>query len=122
MSWIVNNWEEEWSGKAANIIKELVSNVFEFVNSLLLTHTSWMEEYQQRKMPAVTSVIERQDVVMDAWQMIVADFDAEMADGKETFGRNPTQQSVKEEYSIYIMGALSAGSMVNTLGFWKVRI
>jgi hypothetical protein len=37
-------------------------------------------------MPAVTSVIERQDVVMDAWQMIVADFDTKMADGKETFG------------------------------------
>jgi hypothetical protein len=45
-----------------------------------------MEEYWQQKMPAVTSVIEHQDVVMDAWQMIVADFDAEMADGKETFG------------------------------------
>jgi hypothetical protein len=41
-----------------------------------------MEEYQQQKMPAVTSVIECQDVVMDAWQMIVADFNAEMADGK----------------------------------------
>jgi hAT family C-terminal dimerisation region len=81
-----------------------------------------MEEYQQRKMPAVTSVIEHQDVVMDAWQMIVADFNAEIADGKETFGRNPTQQSVKEEYSIYVMGASSAGSMVDTLGFWKVRI
>jgi hypothetical protein len=73
-------------------------------------------------MPAVTSVIERQDVVMDAWQMIVTDFNTEMADGKETFGRNFTQQSVKEEYSIYIMGALSAGSMVDTLGFWKVII
>jgi hAT family C-terminal dimerisation region len=73
-------------------------------------------------MLAVTSVIECQDVVMDAWQMIVADFDAEMADGKKTFGRNPTQQSVKEEYFIYIMSALSAGSMVDTLGFWKVRI
>jgi hypothetical protein len=41
-----------------------------------------MEEYRQQKMPAVTSVIEHQDVVMDAWQMIVADFDAEMADAK----------------------------------------
>jgi hypothetical protein len=73
-------------------------------------------------MPTVTSVIEHQDVVMDAWQMIVADFDADMADGKETFGQNPTQQSVKEEYSMCVMGALSAGSMVDTLGFWKVRI
>jgi hAT family C-terminal dimerisation region len=73
-------------------------------------------------MPAVTSVIGCQDVVMDAWQMIVADFDTKMADGKETFGQNPTQQSVKEEYFIYVIGALSAGSMVDTLGFWKVRI
>jgi hypothetical protein len=81
-----------------------------------------MEEYWQHKIPAVTSVIERQGVVMDAWQMIVADFDAKMADGKETFGQNPIQQSVKEEYSIYVMGALSAGSTVDTLGFWKVRI
>jgi hypothetical protein len=81
-----------------------------------------MEKYRQRKIPAVTSVIEHQDVVVDAWQMIIADFDAEMVDGKKTFGRNPTQQSVKEEYSIYVMGALSAGSTVDTLGFWKVRI
>jgi hypothetical protein len=56
---------------------------------------------------------------MDAWQMIVTDFDAEMADGKETFGRKPTQQSVQEEYLIYIMGALSAGSMVDMLGFGR---
>jgi hAT family C-terminal dimerisation region len=81
-----------------------------------------MEEYWQQKMPAVTSVIEHQDVVMDAWQMIVTNFNAEMVDGKETFGQNPTQQSVKEEYSIYVMGALSDGSMVDTLGFWKVGI
>ena len=31
MSWIINNWEEEWSDKAANTIKELVSIVSEFV-------------------------------------------------------------------------------------------
>ena len=80
-----------------------------------------MEEYREQNMPTATSTIEHQDVVMDAWQMIVADFDAEIADGKETFGQKPTQQSVKEEYSIYVMGALSAGSTVDTLGFWKVR-
>ena len=80
-----------------------------------------MEEYRAQNMPAATlAPIEHQDVVMDAWQMIVADFDAEIADGKETFGRKSTQQSVHEEYSIYVAGALSAGSTVDTLGFWKV--
>jgi hypothetical protein len=80
-----------------------------------------MEEYREQNMPEATSATEHQDVVMDAWQMIVADFDAEMADGKVTFGQKPTQQSVQDEYSIYVMGALSAGSTVDTLGFWKVR-
>jgi hypothetical protein len=59
---------------------------------------------------------------MDAWQRIVADFDAEMADGKATFSRKPIQQSMVEEYSTYVMGALSARSTFDTLGFWKVRI
>jgi FPC/CPF motif-containing protein YcgG len=81
-----------------------------------------MEDYRQQYMPAATSVIEKQDVQMDAWQRMVADFDAEIADGRNTFGRKPTQQSVQEEYSIYVMGALSAGSTVDTLGFWKVKI
>ena len=80
-----------------------------------------MEEYREQNLPAATSATEHQDIVMDAWQMIVADFDAEIADGKETFGQKPTQQSVQEEYSIYVMGSLSAGSTVDTLGFWKVR-
>ena len=80
-----------------------------------------MEDYRQRYMPAATSVVEKQDVQMDAWQKMVADFDAEIADSKETFGWKLTQQSVQEEYSIYVMGALSAGSTVDTLGFWKVR-
>ena len=71
-------------------------------------------------MPTTTSATEHQDAVMDAWQIIVANFDAEISDGKETFGRKAAQQSVEEEYSIYVMGALSAGSTVDTLGFWKV--
>lgn len=79
-----------------------------------------MEEYREYDKPIATSTPEDKDVVMDAWQKIVADFDAEMADGKETFTRKPTQQSVKEEYSTYVMGALSAGSTFDTLGFWKV--
>jgi hypothetical protein len=63
------------------------------------------------------SATEHQGVMMDAWQWIVADFDAKMADGKATFSRKPTQQSMVEEYSTYVMGALSAGSTFNTLGF-----
>jgi hypothetical protein len=81
-----------------------------------------MEEYQEQYKPTATSAAEHQEVVMDAWQRIVADFDAEMADGKATSSRKPIQQSVAEEYSTYVMGALSAGSTFNTLGFWKVRI
>ena len=80
-----------------------------------------MEDYRQQYIPAATSVIEKKDVQMDAWQRMVADFDAEIADGQDTFGPKPTQQSVQEEYSTYVMGALSAGSTVDTLGFWKVK-
>jgi hypothetical protein len=80
-----------------------------------------MEEYLEQDRPAAVSDAEHQEVVLDAWQMIVADFDAEISDGKETFGWKATQQSAQEEYAIYVMGALSAGSTLNTLGFWKVR-
>ena len=38
------------------------------------------------------SAAEHQSVVMDAWQLIVADYDREIGDGKETFGTKPTQQ------------------------------
>jgi hAT family C-terminal dimerisation region len=79
-----------------------------------------MEEYRERGNPIATSAAEHQDVAMDAWQMMIATYDAELADGKETFTRN-TQQSVKEEYATYVMGALSGDSVFDTLGFWKVR-
>ena len=81
-----------------------------------------MEEYREQGKPAATSAAEHQDVVMNSWQMIVADFDREMADGKDTFTRKSTQQSVQEEYSTYVMGALSAGSTFDTLGFWRVNL
>lgn len=81
-----------------------------------------MDEYREKNMPAVTSATEHQDAEMDAWQIIVANFDREISDGKETFGRKVAQQSVEEEYSIFVMGALSAGSTVDTLGFWKVSV
>jgi hypothetical protein len=47
-----------------------------------------MEEYREENMPDPTSAMQCQDVMMDPWQMMVANFDAEMADGKETIGRN----------------------------------
>ena len=67
-----------------------------------------MEEYWEQNKPTVTSAMEHQSVVMDAWQPIVADYDREIGDGKDTFGTNPTQHSVEKEYSTYVMGALSA--------------
>jgi hypothetical protein len=73
-----------------------------------------MEEYRQRDTPTATSD-EHQEVEMNAWQRIVAEYDRELADGKETFTRTPTQQ---EEYSMYVAGAVST---FDTLGFWKVR-
>lgn len=79
-----------------------------------------MEQYREQGKPAAASAAEHLDVTMNSWQMIVADFDREMADGKETFTRKPTQQNVQEEYSTYVMGALSAGSTFDTLGFWRV--
>ena len=80
-----------------------------------------MEEYREQYKPTATLAAEHQDVVMDAWQRIVADFDAMMADGQATFSGKSIPQSVEEEYSTYVMGALSAGSTSDTLGFWKVR-
>ena len=77
-----------------------------------------MGEYRDQDTPAAALATERSDVVMNAWQRMVA----EIADGKATFGQKQTEQSVQEEYSIYVMGTLSAGSTVDTLGFWKVKI
>ena len=80
-----------------------------------------MEEYWEDDEPTAISATGRPTVEMDAWQLAVANFDAELADGKDTFKRKTTIKTVQEEYSIYVMGALSAGSTSDTLGFWKVR-
>jgi hypothetical protein len=80
-----------------------------------------MEEYRERDDPTALSVKEQEDNPLNAWQLMVAEFDAKLADGKSTFKRSPAQQSVQDEYAIYVMGALSAGSTFDTLGFWKVR-
>lgn len=80
-----------------------------------------MEKYRGTDKPKDTSAAETEEVEMNAWQKIMADFETELGDGKGTFARKSAQQSVQEEYSIYVMGALSAGSTFDTLGFWKVR-
>jgi hypothetical protein len=82
-----------------------------------------MEEYRERDTPTVMSATQSDPlsvVTLDGWQQFIADYEAELADGQATFNRNPTQQSVQEEYATYVMGALSAGSTSDTLGFWRV--
>ena len=76
-----------------------------------------MEEYRERDKPTATSAKEDEDVALNTWQLMLADFDADLADGQETFNQNAIQQSVQEEYSIYIMGALSAGSTLESAIF-----
>ena len=78
-----------------------------------------MKEYQEHNKPIAMPDAEHENVVMNAWQMIVTNFDTELADGRETFTQR-AQQSVEEEYSIYVMGALSGRSVFDTLGYWKV--
>jgi hypothetical protein len=80
-----------------------------------------MDEYREVGKPTTASANERQDVVLNGWQLCIANLDAELADGKDTFNRKPAQQSVQEEYTIYVSGALSAGSTFDPMGFWKVR-
>lgn len=80
-----------------------------------------MEEYRELNKPTTTTATEQQDVILYAWQTIVANFNAKMVDEKENFSQKPTQQSVDDEYNIYTSGALSARLTVGTLGFWTVR-
>lgn len=59
---------------------------------------------------------------LDGWYDFVADFEDELDDGKATFSRREVtvQQTVEEEYSTYVMGAPSSGTMLDTLKFWQV--
>jgi hypothetical protein len=60
---------------------------------------------------------------LDGWYDFVADFEDELDDGKATFSRREAatvQQTVEEEYSTYVMGAPSSGTMLDTLKFWQV--
>lgn len=80
-----------------------------------------MEEYREQDKPTAISAKGHESAALNAWQLMLAEFDAELADGKGTFEQNTSQRSVQEEYSIYVMGALSAGSTFDPLGFWKVQ-
>lgn len=59
---------------------------------------------------------------LDGWYAFVADFENELDDGKATFSRREVtvQQTVEEEFSTYVMGAPSSGTMLDTLKFWQV--
>lgn len=61
---------------------------------------------------------------LDGWQNFVADFEDELDDGKATFTRREVtvKKTVEEEYSTYVMGAPSSGTMLDTLKFWQVSI
>ena len=76
-----------------------------------------MEEYREHEKPAVISAKENENLLINPWQIMIANFDAELSDGKATFNQKTTQQSVHEKYSIYVMVVLSAGSTSDTLGF-----
>jgi hypothetical protein len=79
-----------------------------------------MAEYHD----SATSTMQSQSsaVTLDSWQQFIADYEAELGDGKATFNFNTGPQSIQEEYTTYVMGALSAGSTSDTLGFWRVSI
>ena len=59
---------------------------------------------------------------LDGWYDFVADFEDELDDGKATFSwREVTMhQTVEDEYTTYVMGALSSGTTLDTLKFWQV--
>ena len=61
---------------------------------------------------------------MDGWYDFIADFEDELDDGKATFSQCEVavEQTVKEEYSTYVMGTASSGTMLDTLKFWQVSV
>ena len=121
MTWIMNNWDKEWSDNAIATIKELVGFFFEFER---YTNSYFLDGRVPGSRHARCCI--GYGTIRGCDECLAEDGcrlwrDADIADGKATFGQKPTQQSVQEEYSIYVMGALSAGSTVDTLGFWKVK-
>lgn len=77
-----------------------------------------MEEYRAHE-PTATSAAGLHNIAMNPYQLAMANFERDLADGKQTFNRNPGQESVQQEYSTYVMNALPN---FDTLGFWRVRV
>lgn len=97
--------------------------------TIVLTSIYQMEEYRERdaRSNTISSMSVQAEAVpstitLDAWQEFISEYEASLGDGQATFSRIPAQrsQSIQEEYSTYVMGALSAGSTSDTLGFWRV--
>ena len=81
--------------------------------------TEYCEQAIVNKMLALGS---EEPVLLDQWQDFVVGFDDVLRDGKATFNLKPIPQSVNEEYSTYVMGALRADSTPNALSFWSVSL
>lgn len=58
----------------------LLTNKLSVVNPLASVYMAWIM--------TTTSATEHEDVTIDAWQVIVAAFDAQIADGKKTLPKN----------------------------------
>lgn len=116
----MNNWEQDWCDNAVEIIQTLVGHFQLCGLCLPLICIFQMEEYRGRDTPTTVSITQHSNVALDSWQEFVVEYEAELADGRATFNHNPPRQTVQEEYSTYVMGALAAGSTSNTLEFWRV--
>lgn len=81
-----------------------------------------MEKYRASSMDSGSTAEEMQisgiqsTSALDAWQEFFAKYEADLNDGKATFSHDTTvQQTVKQEYSTYVTGALSSGTMLDIL-------
>jgi hypothetical protein len=123
MSWITNNWEDHWTSKAARMIKALVSEFPIWI--FLFFWLFQMEKYRTSSINSGGPTAEMQanatELALDGWHDFIADFEDELNDGKATFSRRvvtaSVQQTVEEEYSTYVMGAPSSGTILDTLKF-----
>ena len=90
-----------------------------------------MEKYQTSSVDSGNSTAEIQaneiqsTPALDGWHDFIADYEDGLDDGKATFSRRreaTVQQTVEEEYSTYVMGAPSSGTMLDILKFWQVGV
>ena len=93
-----------------------------------MTRNDFFQMEKYRKSSSASSAEEMQTSraqfapPLDGWQDFLADFETDLNDGKATFSHKAAavQQTVEEEYSTYVMGAPSSGTMLDTLKFWQV--